>query len=296
MRILIVLLFAFVLNLGQAQRPSADNLADLNFYSDVMINAESYSNRLRAHDKFSKLFKETLNSKGSWELNLEAIPFIHSLVSPDSLFKIYTFNLSDQKNITTEAGYIQLKSGQIFELKATNYLDDLEYNQYSSDDWLSGIYYHIIPFTSDKKTKYILFSYSQPTEFQKRKVIEVLHFEEDKPIFGSEVFVEKNGTARDIIKSRRVYNYSADVAMVIQHDMDYNAIIIDHLMEVKSRIPGNSENTAVPDGTYTSYTLQDGNWMYRNMVFDPTNDTPAEEAKEEKVKSGIFGQETKSKN
>ncbi len=143
---------------------------------------------------------------------------------------------------------------------------------------------------------YILFSFSQPSPFQKRKVIDVLKFVNGKPVFGAEVFKEKVEGSRDIVKTRRLYNYSADVSMVVQYDENFEAILIDHLMEVKSRMPGSSENTAVPDGTYTSYHLEGGEWVYQNMVFDPSNNTPATEEKAEETKSSLFGQKPKSKN
>ncbi len=146
MRFLFVILFAFFSFLGQAQNQQVANQTDLYFYSDVMINAESYSNRLRAHQKFTTLFAETLKDPKAWEMNLEEIPFIHSVVSPDSLFKIYTYYIADEKNSTQENGFIHMKTGEVFELNPTDYLDDIEYNENEYTDWLSGIYYHMIPF------------------------------------------------------------------------------------------------------------------------------------------------------
>lgn len=295
MRFLFLSIFVFISFLGQAQKESSQVISDLNFYSDAMINAESYTNRLRAHDQFSKLFKETLYQKNSWDLKLESIPFIHCIVSPDSLFKIYTYNISDNKKATKETGYIQMRSGEIFDLKPTNYFSDIEYNENTYDDWVSGIYYHMIPFEKEGEKMYLLFSFSQPTAYQKRKVIDVLRFVDGKPVFGAEVFIEKVEGARDKVKTRRLYKYSADVSMVIQYDDQFNSILIDHLMEVKSRIPGSTENTAVPDGTYTSYHFEQGNWIYKDMVFDPVK-TPAENNSENKPQQGLFGKSKKSKN
>lgn len=284
--------------LGQAQNNSDKLSNDLLFYSDVMINADSYSHRLRAHNEFSQLFEKALNSPDSWNMKLEENPFIYGKVSPDSLFKIYTFHLVDSKNITQESGFIQLNSGKVFKLKPTNYLDDIEYNVNAYDDWLGGICYHIIPFETKGETKYLLYSFAQPTEFQKRKVIDVLSFNNGVPEFGAEVFIEKLEGSRDIVKTRRVYSYSADVSMIIQYDDDFDAIVIDHLMEVKSRMPGSSGNTAVPDGTYTSYHLEDGLWIYQDAVFDQSNFTPAglSDKEVESSKSGVFDKKSKSKN
>ena len=117
-------------------------------------------------------------------------------------------------------------------------------------------------------------------------------------MFGAEVFVERLEESRDIVKTRRIYNYAADVSMIIQYDDDFDAIVIDHLMEVKSRIPGSSGNTAVPDGTYTSYHLEDGLWIYQDAVFDQSNFMPAGKTDEEQQenKSKLFDKKSSSKN
>ena len=141
MRVSILFIFLCFISGAYAQNQDNNIIQDLYFYSDAMINAESYANRLRAHQKFSSTFEECLYSKGSWEKNLEEIPFIYGKMSPDSMFKIYTYHIVDQKDITTESGFIQLKSGEVFKLKSTNYLEDIEYNETSYKDWLSGIYY-----------------------------------------------------------------------------------------------------------------------------------------------------------
>ena len=298
MRLIIILLILPVFFVANAQNSNEKLIADLHFYSDVMINAETFTHRSRAFKQFETLFEQAIHMKDSWNLDLEEIPFIYAKISPDSLFKIYTYHLVDNRNITNESGYIKMNSGKIFKLKRTDYFEDIEYNINSSDDWLSGICYHIKPFEHEGVNKYLLFSFSQPSEFQKRKTIDILSFENGEPVFGAEVFVEKIEGSRDIVKARRLYTYSADVSMVIQYDDDFDAIIVDHLMEVKSRMPGSSENTAVPDGTYTSYHFKEGLWIYQDAVFDQSTLTPAGKKDEEveRSRSGLFNKPTKSKN
>ena len=128
-------------------------------------------------------------------------------------------------------------------------------------------------------------------------MLDIFYFDESgKPVFGDPLFVERMDGTRDIRKFREIFNYSADVSMTINDDREFNAIVIDHLMEVKSRIPGYDKKTWVPDGTYSSYILKKGEWIYNDMLFDPTNNTPldkdvqSEETETlEKPKSDLFG-------
>lgn len=232
-----------------------------------MVNASSETHRQRASQKFHELFLEELQKPNSFKIPLESIPFISTVMPPDSTFKIFTFNFTEESGKTFDFGYVQTKNSKFKKLNPLEDLADVEYEKLDVTSWVSGLYYHIIPFKRNNKNYYVLFGYSQPNFYEKRKVIDVLHFENDEPVFGEEVFIEKKSETRPIIKTRRVFYYASDAYMNIRDDKDMNAIVIDHLMEVKSRIEGFRGNSFVPDGTYTAYIFKDGVWNYNNMLW-----------------------------
>ena len=288
--IIIILLSLTLFQLQGQNTLKPEILNDLHFYSDVMVHADSELHRLRASGKFIKLFEKTLNEPNSFDYELESIPYISSVVAPDKTFKIYTFNILDGMDVSTDFGFIHHKNGSLFKLTPEKYLDDIEFEELDHTRWVSGLYYHMIPFISkDSIQHYVLLGFSQTSKFNKRKVLDILSWKDGKPIFGKDLFVTTQEGSRDIRMNRRIYNYSADVSMLIQYNSEFNAIVIDHLMEVKSRIPGSYENTRVPDGTYTSYSLKKGEWIYKDKLFEQKDINKLEVKVDEEPKKSIFG-------
>ena len=277
-----------VLFLSISSIAQENTLADLNFYSDIMVNANSESHRIRANNDFLKIFDEVISSDGAFNFPFESIPYIKTLIPQDSTFKIVTFNYADESGKTIDFGYVVLPDAY-FKLNPTNELDDIVYEQLDSDRWVSGLYFHMIPFENNDKMYYLLFGFSQPNIFEKRKVLEVFSIEDGVPTFGQEFLIERQEGARDIAKFRELYYYSADVSMSIRDDSDFNAIVVDHLMEVKSRIPGNPGNSFVPDGTYTAFFLKNGIWEYKDKLFEAKDVQILEKEETEKDERNIFG-------
>jgi len=269
-----------------------NTLADLMFYSDVMVNANSETHRMRANNAFKKLFDKTVRQENAIAFPFESIPYIKTLTAIDSSFKIVTFNYTEESGKTVDFGYVVTPETH-YELNPTNDLADIEYEELDKNRWISGLYYHMVPFQNGDKTYYILFGYSQPNFYEKRKVLEIFSLNEGVPTFGAELFVEKIEGSRDVVKQRAIYYYSADVAMSIRDDKDFNAIVVDHLMEVKSRIPGHSGNAYVPDGTYTAFFLREGYWEYKDKLFEQEDVTPIVEKESEEQKRDIFGRNNK---
>lgn len=286
---LIILLLSFLPRISIAQN-SKVNFSDLYFYSDVMVNASSENHRLRALEKFQELFYNELSSENAFSKPLEKIPFISTVIPQDSTFKLFTFNMVEESGVTRDFGYILSKNGDLFKLKPETNLEDIEYEALNPDRWVSGLYYHMIPFTNDKKKYYLLFGFSQPNFYEKRKVIEILHFEDGKPIFGKDLLVKKYKDSRDDRRYREIYHYSSDAVMTIRDDDALDALVVDHLMEVKTRIPGYSGNSFVPDGTYTAFFLENGEWIYKNKLWEEKDVNKFEkEEDEDKPKSSLFG-------
>lgn len=279
----------FILFCGQFLFAQQENFEDLSFYSDVMVNASEDSHRERASIEFIQLFEKTIKSENAFEFPYEEIPFIKTLTAQDTSFKIISFSYSNESGKSLDNGYVILKDNSVFELEPETDLQDIEYETLDHTRWIASLYYHMVPFQKDSMTYYVLFGFSQPNSFEKRKVLEVFSIQDNKPVFGGDFFIEKQDGARDIARQRELYYYSADVAMSIRDDKDFNALVIDHLMEVKSRIPGQSGNTFVPDGTYTAYFLKDGYWEYKDKLFEQKDVNKLEEKESKEVKKDIFG-------
>lgn len=285
----IILLFFVLFNAawsyGQLQNTTLENIA---FYADVAVNAINPEHRIRANEQLEVYLQEFFTQSNSFEVDFnEAVPQIQELELGE--YKLYSYLVDIGDNRFETYGYLLHKSGTYQKLTDVEYSQDLSYMSLTNGNWIPGVYYHAIPFETDQDSAYLLFSYTQLDQFTKRKTIDVF-IDGDGPQFGSDVFVFPIEGSRNITKMREIYHYSADVVMTIQHQPGSKLILIDHLMQVKSRMPDQG-NTMVPDGSYQALELEEGKWVYVNKMYDTDTTVPQESKQEEKkVKRNIFGE------
>lgn len=273
-----------------------EEFKDLLFYSDVAVNAKHADNRLRANRVFVEQFEKLIERPNSFSYQFEDIPFLTCLMPPDSSFKLLSFSVMDEQDRTTNHCYlIQQSNNRVTSMKPVSFLDDLEYEILDAQSWLPALYYHIIPYQFKGENVFLLFGYTQLDKYEKRKVLDVLSFQDAEPIFGKELFIKKQKDRRDIVKTRLMFQYSADISLMMQHDKNYKSVVIDHLMEVRSKIPGAKRNVLVPDGTYISYAITEEGLIYNNMLFDENISQPADnKTNDTRGKSRLFKQKSKN--
>ncbi|MEL6843245.1 MAG: hypothetical protein AAFP02_08520, partial [Bacteroidota bacterium] len=138
--------------------------------------------------------------------------------------------------------------------------------------------------------KYLLFGYDANSFFQKRKLIDVLSFRAEGPVFGAPVFANVETGRRPVTKNRHLMQYSAESSVKLNFDELHNMIVFDHLVEMKG-IPGQGM-TAYPDGSYEGFKLQDGLWVYVDKLFHQIN----EEAPREEPVLNVRGRTGKRKD
>jgi len=173
-------------------------------------------------------------------------------------------------------------------------VEDVEYDILKADQWFGALYYNIRQFETNEGRRYLLFGYDANTFFQKRKLLDVLSFRENKPAFGAPVFATANSQARNpVTKNRLLLQYSAESSIKLNFDELHNMIIFDHLVEMKG-IPGQGM-TSYPDGSYEGYKLQNGLWVHVDKIFDQVNEeVPREEpVLEGRKQKNIFGHQNK---
>jgi len=147
--------------------------------------------------------------------------------------------------------------------------------------------------TLDQK-KYLLFGFDGFQFFHKRKLVEVLSFEENgTPIFGAEVFTKEIDGQPSSTKNRLYAEYDASISVRLNYDPSMNIIIQDHLEQMMGQYKGQGM-VNVPDGSYEGYYFKDNMWRYKEKIFDLISEEPPRDkpvVKEEK--RTIFGKEVK---
>ena len=191
-------------------------------------------------------------------------------------------------------GYL-LRDGKVIALKNTDYIDDLEYDVLSQNDWAGALYYNIHTVSKEGKNLYMLFGYNAFKNYEHRKIVDVLSFEGENIVFGSEVFKKQDPGERGVIKNRLVLDYSSDANVTMNYNASLDMIILDHLIPRMGRIPGQGP-TMLPDGSYVGYQWDGEYFNYIDKIYHQTQETaprPQPVLDSKKNDQNIFG---KSKN
>ncbi len=171
---------------------------------------------------------------------------------------------------------------------------DIEQETLAQDKWYGAVYYKLKQVNTPQGKYYLLFGFDGFEFFRKRKVIDVLQFDEEgKPVFGLPVFVkeEENGLERTF---KRLYiEYSAEVSTKMNYDELYEMIIFDHMIEREG--PHGEGVVKYPDGSYEGYRLEDGLWKHVPKIFTQIQDeAPRPFPKLDEANKDIFGQKKKN--
>jgi hypothetical protein len=102
----------------------------------------------------------------------------------------------------------------------------------------------------------VLLGWKGNTVKSNKKVIEVLSFKNDRPVFGHTVF-DGNGKTR----KRVVFEYTRQASMLLNYDEDQHLIVFDHLSPPDKKLTGKYDFYG-PDLSYDGYRFTNGRWRY----------------------------------
>ena len=288
----LVLMFAFVhfSLVGLAQSAFLEQEKELEKTATALMMADDIGERKASFEDLQTQLVTMLTLDSSFYHPFNQLKRISLIQAPDSSFRLFTGQLYLNENEYQYYGILQTRDQPQSPIVLTDRSEDvfeLEQDILTKDDWYGAVYYNIKSFTKEGKTLYALFGFDTYRMFENRKVVEVLHFDGQKPIFGSSVFTDDYG----LTKNRLVVQYASDVSIKLNYDQDLQLIVFDHLIPMKSPYKG-QKISFVPDGSYRGYQLnQSGTWTYIDKIFHTTLAEPPRERPVLDKESGrdIFG-------
>lgn len=240
---------------------------------DVLTN-KNLKIREEASQELEELLEKTLNQKGSLEHDFSELKGVSITQPEDKALRIFTWQLYVDKDHYQYRGFIQTKEGKVYRLQDKS--DDMrtvEFSILKPENWYGALYYNMKEFKSEGKTMYLLFGYDAFDFYNRRKLLDVLYFDNSgRPRFGKTVLEMKDGSGRMRKVKRFVMEYSSSVNVTLNYSKEQDMIIYDHLIygsPIKGAGPSN-----VPDGSYSGMQLgKDGAWKYIDKVHkdDPEN-------------------------
>lgn len=262
---------------------SASDQESLALYEDTLallayaiVNDSLPEHRFGACRAFILKLKTALKKDYSFDYKFDRIKSASILYPPDSSFRLITWQLYVDKDEYRYYGAIQMKSKelQLFPLidRSFEIEGNLEQMVFEGKKWYGALYYNMKEVKGPNGKYYLVFGYDGFEFFNKRKVLDVLHFKNGQPLFGAPVFVHEAENRPTYTKNRIMMQYSAEVGAKLNYDEAYERVMLDHLISMPSP---HGDVANYPDGSYEAYELKkDGLWHHVSKVFHQVQDKP----------------------
>ena len=266
----------------------------IEFYADVMINADRPEHRVLASEAFAEKFGEELAQEESFTLDFAEIPWISIQYPEDSTFRSITWQIDEGEGKYSYHGYLQSNEGDLYTMAGKRGRSTARSNdELSFSQWKGGLIYKILtlPTASDQ---YYLLSYSAIDEYTKVKTLEPIRFEEGTVILGRKGLFDERPEAGSLT-ARLALQYSMDANAGITYDETSRRLVFDNLVVVQGRMPGQGPTT-VPDGSYKAFEYSpEGRWTYIEKLFSQWNEGPLEDNRNRLVDRQLFNKKKNRK-
>ncbi len=275
-----VFLLSLVLmaNAIQAQKISSSDYSLLQQKEDSMqspamqiIQGRNTSDRFYADSNFTRILIRALKTPYSYYYPFDSLITISTLYAPDSSFRIFTWQMLINESVVRQHGAIQINTRD-GSLKLFPLIDKSDITQNMADTignnlgWMGAVYYKIILTHYNNHPYYTLLGYDANNISSDKKMIEVLSFENGKPVFGGHYFSIENSNVYTKNIARYIIEYKKDAGPRLTFDNDLNMIVMEHLVS-ESNQP-NKKWTLIPDGDYQGFKWVNGKWVYVNKIFN----------------------------
>ena len=244
----------------------------LSVIGKQIVASEEASVRFRSDSQFTRLLVRSLKTPFSFYYPFDSLTTISRLYSPDSLFRIFTWQVSRDADLHRRHGAIQMRTAdgslKLFPLiDRSIVIQNQEDTVTNNEWWIGAIYYKVIKKVYNNKNYYTLFGYDENSIRSTKKRIEVLTFDEKgSPVFGGKYFTFEKDTINKPVQSRYTIEYKKNGNGRILYDDELDMIIYDHLIS-ESNEPA-KKFTYIPDGDYEGFKWVNGKWQHIEKVFN----------------------------
>lgn len=240
----------------------------LKVLSRKIVSAPTFTERWKSDSVFTKVFIRALKTKNSFEYAFDSVN-VSKIVSPDGRFKIFSWQVNIDDGKVRQHGAIQIKTNdgnlKLFPLidKSEN-LENPESFVGDNFSWIGALYYRIIKTQFDGKDYYSLLGFDDYSIKSNRKYIDILTFDDGKPVFGKQIF--RIGANTGHLASRYILEYKRDANAKLVYDEEAKMIVVEHLVSETNQ--PSKKWTYIPDGDYDGFKWENGNWVFVEKIYN----------------------------
>ncbi len=238
-----------------------------------IINGKDAAVRFRSDSTFTKILVRAIIQNKSYQFSFDSLTTISKIYSPDSSFRIFTWQVVKDDDYCRQKGFIQFRNP----IGNQKFIPLRDYSEFTSADtdtiadnmaWIGAVYYRIILKEHLGKKYYTLLGYDENNTRSTKKWIDVLSFNENgTPVFGlpAAFSYAKDSVVKPDV-NRFLLEYKKDARARVQYDEEMDMILFDHLISETNE--PNKRYTYIPDGDYEGFQWKSGQWLHIDKVFD----------------------------
>jgi hypothetical protein len=243
----------------------------LKKFAVQIIQGRMPTDRFGADSTFTKMLVRALKTPNSFFYPFDSLLSISRLYAPDSTFRIFTWQMVINENVIRQHGAIQMRtydgSLKLFPLidksDVTIKLNDTIGN---NKGWIGAVYYNIVQKQSGSNSYYTLLGFDENNIRSNKKLIEVLHFNDDEPIFGGRFFSFEEDSVFKTSIGRYIMEFKKEDGPKLNYDAEMDMIIVEHLISETNE--PNKKWTYVGDGDYEGFKWKGGKWVHIEKIFN----------------------------
>jgi hypothetical protein len=242
----------------------------LQIYSVKLLQGINDIDRFKADSIFTRVFVRALKTTNSFYYPFDSVETVSKLYAPDSSFRIYTWQMVVNENMTRQHGAIQMRTAD-GSLKLFPLIDKSDIMQNIGDSigdnkgWVGAVYYRIVETKDKGQNIYTLLGYDENNIRSTRKIIEILQFVYGQPVFGDPIFNFEKDSINRAPMSRYILEFKKDAGARLTYDDDMGMIIFEHLISETNE--PKKKWTYIGDGDYEGFKWVNGKWLHINKVF-----------------------------
>ncbi len=271
---LTIFLVAFLFNSASAAEKDTtytDSIRNIEYQleglSHNIINGADVNERITSCYYFVQTLKKALQVPTSFDYEFTLLKTVSILKPSDDAFRLFTWNLLLDSGKYMYFGALQMNNPDTLILyglyDSSDYIRDPEFETVDNRHWIGALYYQIHDYTYKGKSYYLLFGWDGEDHLVNKKIIEVLHFDEnEKPFFGLPILEDDE----DEYKSRLILTFANQASIICRYNAADNNIVFDHLAPIYAMQKGHYE-FYVPDGTYDYMEFVRGFWQRKELLF-----------------------------
>lgn len=259
----LVFLFSLIFTFSYSQETTFEKIeSEIQNLCDTIVDSESDSSKFIANINLIKKLETISRKKKFHKYEFKNYNPLTILNSDDKKLKIFNWFIPKNNGRYDYYAYIKKcnKRG-----KKCNYflLESIKKNEIindkiSYDNWYGCYFYELITIFVDKKEYYTLLGWDGNGSSTTKKIIEVLHFDNNYPFFGAKIF---NNNLHKI-----VLEYSNKYSISLNYDEKLDCIVYDHLKPIDGLSYNNFEIYA-PNLSYDVLNRTKSGWQIETNIY-----------------------------